>query len=413
MRARVEWALLVTALLAPDDLPAEEWQTSTSWRMGVASSDRELSDHAGAGAGSAWLRVGTNLTNTLDVRMEGWAAESLIDGRGQGSAELREARLRWRGDGTDVMFGRQILPWGRADKINPTDVLVGRDTTLMFFDDDDQRRGALSLVVDYALGDGLRLGTYWLPELRPNVIPFRATGFVLEEEASRFDPAQYAIKLDRSGGGVDWSVSWFDGLDRSGRVRVERMTPSSIQLATQHERLRMVGMDAATTWQGYGLRTEIAHFMPKRDSSSIGNHSQDQTFGVVGVDRNLPDDLYANIQGIVRHTQNHTDYRDIPNPVDRAVSLVNDLRNGQTDATQHGLSCYLKKNWDNENWQADLFSLYYAGSGDYLVRPKMHYKLNDEVRLSLGAEHFQGNDDTQLGSLRRNSMVFSEIRYGF
>ncbi|NGZ06113.1 MAG: hypothetical protein G8237_07125 [Magnetococcales bacterium] len=46
--------------------------------------------------------------------------------------------------------------------------------------------------------------------------------------------------------------------------------------------------------------------------------------------------------------------------------MINDLRSEQTEATRHGLSCYVKKSWQNETPQAELFSLYYAGAGDYL-----------------------------------------------
>ncbi|MEO5347863.1 MAG: hypothetical protein H7834_16015 [Magnetococcus sp. YQC-9] len=101
------------------------------------------------------------------------------------------------------------------------------------------------------------------------------------------------------------------------------------------------------------------------------------------------------------------------NPMDQAVSLINDLRSEQTEATRHGLSCYVKKSWQNETMQAELFSLYYADAGDYLLRPKMSYKINDDVRLSLGVERYGGHDDTPLGSLRHNSMVFGEVRHGF
>ncbi|MBF0162571.1 MAG: hypothetical protein HQL88_09815 [Magnetococcales bacterium] len=413
MRWRITWALTVLAFVAFEARSADEWQTATSWRMGVASSDRALNDRVGAGMGSAWLRAETTLAETLGLRMEGWLAVSQADGARKGAAELREARLRWRIHQTDLTIGRQILPWGRADKINPTDVLGGRDSTLLVLDDDDQRRGSLALVLDHALGGGLRLGAYWLPELRPNLLPFRAPGFALQQPSSRFDPAQFALKLDHSIGKVDWSLSWFDGLDRTGRLKVDQITPSSIQLTTDHSRLRMLGVDVATTWQGYGLRAEVAHRMPKREDDTVGNHGQQQTFAVVGIDRNLPDDWYANVQAIVRHTQDHTEYRDMANPLDRAISLMNDLRSGQTVATQHGLSGYVKKSWDNENLQAELFALYYAESKDYLLRPKMHYKWNDEVRLSLGGETFQGHADTPLGSLHRNAMLFGEIRHGF
>lgn len=208
-------------------------------------------------------------------------------------------------------------------------------------------------------------------------------------------------------------ASWFDGLDRTGRLQVERITPSAIQLSTTHDRLRMVGLDATTTWQGFGLRTEVAHFMPQTEGALVGNRGSDQTFGVLGLDRNLPNDWYVNVQAIVRQTWHHTAPRDIANPLDRTLSLMNDIRTNQTEATRYGGSIYLKKNWNNETVQTDLFALYYPDSGDLMFRPRIDYKVNDDLRLSLGMERFLGGDETPLGSLRKNSLVFTEVRHGF
>lgn len=293
------------------------------------------------------------------------------------------------------------------------DILNGRDTRMIAFDDADQRRGALALTMDYSLRNGMRLSGHWLPELRADRLSFRAPGVELHEARDRFDPTQYAIKLDRSGGKLDWSLSWFDGLDRTGRLRVTQVTPTAIQITTENKRLRMLGMDAATTWEGYGLRAEMAHLMPHGERDTITNRDRDQTIGVIGMDRTFPDDWYGSLQGFARHTWHHEQYSALTNPLDQAVALMNDLRGDQTCATRYGWTLYLKKPWQNETLQTDLFTMYYIDSQDWLIRPKVQYKINDDWRIALGMERFLGDADTTMGSLRRNSLVFFEVRQGF
>ena len=54
---------------------------------------------------------------------------------------IREAYLDLSHGPLDLRIGKQIIAWGRADRINPTDNLTPRDYTLLVPDDDDQRLG--------------------------------------------------------------------------------------------------------------------------------------------------------------------------------------------------------------------------------------------------------------------------------
>ena len=49
----------------------------------------------------------------------------------------------------DVRAGRQIIAWGRADGVNPTDNLSGQDLTLLVPDDVDRRLGTTAVRASY------------------------------------------------------------------------------------------------------------------------------------------------------------------------------------------------------------------------------------------------------------------------
>ena len=59
---------------------------------------------------------------TADVFMETAGAERL-------RPRLREGYLYLRRPGLEVRAGQQIIPWGQADAVNPTDFLTAKDYT--------------------------------------------------------------------------------------------------------------------------------------------------------------------------------------------------------------------------------------------------------------------------------------------
>ena len=69
------------------------------------------------------------------------------------TGELREAFVDVRLGRLDLRAGRQIIAWGRADGVNPTDNLSGQDLTLLVPDDDDRRLGTTAVRASYYVGD--------------------------------------------------------------------------------------------------------------------------------------------------------------------------------------------------------------------------------------------------------------------
>ena len=63
---------------------------------------------------------------------------------------VREGYLAYDTSALSVRLGRQIVAWGRADRINPTDVLSPKDFTLLSYDDEGQRTGIDAMKLRYA-----------------------------------------------------------------------------------------------------------------------------------------------------------------------------------------------------------------------------------------------------------------------
>ena len=394
--------------------PVEELGISTSLRQGAWLSDRSLNDEKGFLPAMAWLRLQPPEVDGAILRLEGWiAARDLSDGdmdEGEGiKGELREAYLGWFGDWHELRIGRQIVVWGRADRLNPTDNIGSRDARLLVPEDDDQRRGSLMARERLALGDHT-LDLFWLPEFRPNRFPIRMPppGIALRDVDHDWEPAQFAAKLERTGADFDWSLSYFDGLDRNADFALE---PATLRLV--HNRIRVIGADAAATIGRYGLRGEIAYAHTEDGDGDDPTVKNPFVFAVVGGDRSFFQYLNVNLQYFARVTRHYRDPRDIGDPALRAAAVGAAAASGQLDPVQHGMSVRIAYSWLNETLDTELAAIGILSDGSFALRPKIVYRAADALRLTAGADLLRGGDTDTFGRLRDNSTVFVELRYGF
>jgi hypothetical protein len=403
--------LIASPARAEEPPPAESLEPlalSGSLRAGYWSSDRKLDDRHNFTPMSLWLKSLPDLGGGWRLRAEGWVAdERPLEGE-KPKGELREGFLSWHGEALDFGVGRRIVAWGRADKFNPTDVIGSRNYTRLFAEDDDQRRGSLIANAAYAIGD-LTASLYWLPELRPNVYPLAVPdGVTVLDQEGRFDARQFALRLDQTGRGFDWSVSYFDGLDRDPDARIEGVGPGgAVSVRPLYRRARAVGADFATAIGGFGLRGEAAYRQADDRNAADFFDKGDTLAAVIGVDRDLTDSVNVNVQYLVHHVIDFEDPR--PNLLAERAALINN----QLTRTQHGASFRIAYRGLNDTLTLELAGAGYFTDGGYALRPKASYALSDAVKIIAGLDFFFGPDDSFFGQLRKNRAGYVELRYGF
>lgn len=413
-------AFLLLALIpapAPADEPApsiyDRLDLGGSVRAGYWTSDRKLTDERNFTPVSVWLKAAPDLGDGFGARVEGWLYDERPAAGRRPNAELREGLLSWRGESVDFTLGRRIVAWGRADRINPTDVVGSRDYTLLFTDDADQRRGSLMATGAYGFGD-YTATIYWLPEFRPNIYPIlQPAGVEVTEQGGGFNAAQGALRLDRTGGAVDWAVYYFDGVDRDPDFRITGLGPSSVSVSTVHRRRRMIGVDFATNIGEYGLRGEIAYNLEPSPAAADAFDQRSFLAAVVGVDRNVAAHLNVNVQYLLHRVTDYADPRTLPDPTVRAVAVRGALLDNQLERTQHGITVRVAYAALNETLTLEVAAGGYFTDGSAFVRPKVSYAITDNVKVIAGLDLFFGDELSFFGQLRRNRTTYLELRYGF
>lgn len=396
---------------APEKSVLQKLDVSGSMRAGYFSSSRKLDDRTNLGAGSLWLKATPNLGGEASVFVQGWMRND-DSFRGDGySGRLREGYLNFSAGNADFRIGKQIIAWGRTDRLNPTDNLTPRNFTLLVPEEDDQRMGALVAKATYRLGDVLLSGV-WLPSMDPNVIPIAVSpGTYFTENVPHTD--SFALKIDRSGGALDWSASYFTGLDINPDFAIGAVTPTTTNLILEHNRIHVLGMDAATALGRYGLRAEAAYTWTSNAGANDFLVKKPFFYMVMGGDRTFFENLNVNVQYYLRHVSNYADPQTIANPLLRLVAIQGAVLCNQFDRFQHGVSLRISNKWFNETLEGEITGVGSFGRSNYFVRPKLVYAFSDNMKGSLGLDMYRGASNTFFGQLEKNSLVFAEMKYGF
>lgn len=384
-----------------------------SLRAGYWSSNRRLDDETNIGVASTWLKLDKKLDSGLGLFAEGYLANEDIFGDQRDTSRLREAYVDARSDAWDFRFGRQIVAWGRADRLNPTDNLTPRDFTLLVPEVDEDRFGSLAAKATWNLNTTTGLTGIWLPDFQPNVVGLPPAPGVVYQENIPTGSRQWALKLDQSGGRIDWSVSYFDGYDLNPDLSFGASSSSINVVTLDHHRIKVLGADAATTVGAYRYAVEAAYTRTEDSDGTNPFVRNPFVYAVFGVERDFGNNLDVIVQAFAREILNYSNPEAITDPATRSLAVQQAVAGNQYDSHQQGISVRIGKKWFNETVEGELAGAFLLNRSGYLLRPKLSWAASDNLKLITGVEYFGGSDKTSYGVLEKNNGVFAEARYFF
>lgn len=414
--------LLIPLLLMPVPGPpgigppfhGNAWAEEGGWLSGSVraswwSAGKTPEAGPGAQASSLWVKSGASLFDgKAALRGEGWLRDdSYYQGGYPAKADLREGFIDISTENFDLRAGRQIIAWGRTDAVNPTDNLVMRDFTLATPEDADQKSGVGALKGAYSAGD-FRIIAAWLPEFRPNRLPFPKGTPLMDEEKPDGTWSQWAAKLEYTASDYEYSVSYFDGFDHNPDFA---LTGAGVTM--RYGRLKVYGADGAFTSGRYGFRAEAA-YLASEDAAGNDPFSKNPVFfAVAGGDRTFGDNFNVNLQYLFRQVINYRAPASITPAAALPLAEAAAFAANQYDETQHGMTFRIGNKWLNDTLEAEMAGLVWLQHGDSLIRPKITYAATDTIRLSMGADSYQGPHDSFFGRLTDFTTFFFELRWGY
>jgi hypothetical protein len=399
-------ALVASAVLAAPALASPA--IDLSGRTSTWSSDRTGSDEGIEAAAEVWARVRPVLGDGATLRLEGWVGVN-PDGTGRVAGDVREAQVVLTEGKFTVSAGRKVSVWGRADRINPTDVAAARDYRRLIEDEDDNRLGLVGASLSAPLAGGT-LAIHWLPEFRATVLPIVLAGYGLPTRNDRpYSPAtQFALRYERFGGRLDWSVTYAEVADRTPWLAIEPSATGTPTLVQFHPRLAMLGGDLATTLGDFGVRLELAGYHYANGATRGQAGRLPRFVGVMGVDRSFRGQWSIIVQAVLRLSRKFA----LAPGASPAISDRNNLIHSAWQDTILGGTLRIRKGLAGDRAAIEATAAAFTGGGNY-VQLKASYRLNDSLRLSVLAEHHGGARGTFFGQLRPNNTISFAVRAGF
>lgn len=367
---------------------------------GIWSSDRQLDDDPSVVNGTVRIHGTMPLQENASVKLDGVLGVEDSRSRSDRLHQVREGYVQRKTEGGKIRLGRQLIAWGRADKLSPTDYFAARDYTMLTSDDEEQKRGVDALRATVHLGDFDIQGVVANGDAR-NTLPFRIPNS-LDSYQSR---NQFGLKLDRYGEGLDWSVSFYRGMDRNPNLVPDTATSATV---SSHDNVSAIGVDFAAASGALTYRGELAYFKTSDSTGNAPYRRNDHLDFIVGADGSPFRDANLGVQYYGVAVSNYSSAV-LADPLAKAGALLgNQLR-----SFQHGVTLRFAQGWLNDTVQFELRANFGLTDGGRYVFPKLVYKPVDLWSVSIGREYFSGSEGSYFGQFRKNSGVFSEVRFSW
>jgi len=373
-----------------------------------------------------------------------------LQGADQGTfVDLREAYVNGYLGPVDIRLGKQIIVWGRADALNPTNNLTPIDFRIRSPLEDDIRIGNVGARA-FLRFSPVRLEGVWMPVYLATELP----NVGLPEFVS-FGPPKYP-SLDLRNGLVagrvhlelpafDMSVSYLRGYAPLPGLTLTSVTfdpvnPSVIISRTAYDQ-QVVGFDFSTALgEVMTLRGEAAYRRPYDWQNKPYAARPDLQY-VIGADHTFFGSLSVIGQYLGRYV---FDWERVPlsampldpnvlkmDPTDPTfdsnywVPTVTDAANlvlartsqvlfNQTAQVQHVAT--LRFDWllAHETLSVSTLGLVNFTTKEWLVAPRIGYRFNDAMTAYVGAQVFSGPTETLFGLIEEVlSAGYAELRYSF
>lgn len=401
-------AVTVAAWVTVAAKAAPAWQGELAGGVIAGSGTRDLDDQSsylgftaaakGSVASEGWRGWGRG---TLDVPHDG--PQGTADGR----LTLRELALRGERGRWAATLGRQKITWGRADGVNPTNVLGWRDFGRPAIWDDELYRGVDAARLDRRLSSRDQFSLFAVSRWRASRLPA-----ALEAQLSALGPGRsdaieagrpaWALRYETLREGFDAALTVARVADSTPYLRPDPEAPSLLQ--RRYGESRLLGADFAWSRDPWVFRGEFAQLWREEAPTA----PRDELTAILAAEREIGEQVNINVQWI------RSRYRDFVPPAALGplaqAAVITGVLFHQQRAADTGASLNLTLRPSNQVGSLQVSVIGYRG-GESLFRLRGEYPHGERGKLELLAEHYRGPAGSSFETLARNNGVWLRWSY--
>jgi|GEM_PF-1631990 len=363
---------------------------------------------------------------------------------------LKEAYVQVRKPNYSFALGRQIVTWGKLDNVVVLDRFSPQDyKRFILYDKQERKLPMLMAKFDY-FGDNFDLEAVAAPFLKHSAVWFFDSDWAVYDQLKRsFLEGAYPLAtkdviarintvereklVDQTLDNIQCGLRWrqrLEGADiglyymyvnnslpglrestANGNILKRFLnyptnanlaqllglapTDTDLTLIEEHPRTQVIGIDAETVLGAYGLRGEFAATLggPYLRSDFSYVRKDNIIFGL-GIDHRTADNLYYNIQFIETII---LDYE----------PLFPEEEYG------HQITATLTKEFLRGKLILGLRHAYNISYGDWMLNPKLTYKIKEGLEGTLAGFLFNGDPTTMFGRYSDKDLFYLQLKYNF
>lgn len=339
--------------------------------------------------------------------------DSVVEGSVE-SVELGEAYVDIYLENTDLRVGRQVVNWGTADGINPTNYINPRELSLA-----DAGSGGKPLAILKATYYGKKTDMTGVIvfDFEPQEIPEEleiATGQLIPgfggfpspaEIENTLENMEFALRVEKRIAGWDAKLSYFHGWGDYPALWIELQPgfPPQFEAKSQYQQVDKVGLATAGSLKKVGLWSEIAYVMPREIEemrNAFVSFSMNEPYlqAVLGADYTFGK-IY--LEGQYIYYQNGT----LLSPYGQYETGV-DIRAGNYLMVQSSYEI-------SQSHSLRLGGIVNLQDSSYTLMPQYTYAINEVTDLSLRGGLFFGGGGTEFGMLKSMDFIGLGIKVSF
>ncbi len=433
-RWSVRWCVATGVFVAgTPDAQALSMDYELSVRSTQWSSDRQLNNLGGVWDNALWAQT----------RVSGPAGELVFKGvvdeptrsTGHRNFQTRELLFQQNLGRLDLAYGRKIIAWGKADGLNPVDVVSPKRFTQLSPSDADLRYGRDGLHLKTALSfnsdketnsDGLlsvSIVTGGASHELPVTIP---EGGLLSRQLASGSP-DIALKLDktwRTPGhyALDTSLMAYRGADLFADLRISSLSATQAAAQLLNRRQTVLGADASVVIGSTVWRGEFAASRPITDASghaAVLDFQKRPAYGFVGgPEFRLSEHATLGVQVALKFVDGFESVSQrlsgLPSALQSGLLPAAQLQSAMADQShpvRRGGTLRWASQWYDEQFTTELAVVALWPDRSGIGRANLQYKPSDRWAWEVGAEGFYGPGSTFFGLLKRNNLIYLQTRY--
>jgi hypothetical protein len=397
-----------------------------------------------AAYGELSLKIQTKKLKYGDAFAEARLRYGLQQGSRIQLVDLREAYVNLYTGPLDIRLGQQIIVWGRADAVNPTNNLTPSDLRVHSPNEDDRRVGNFAARA-FLNFQPIRIEGAWVPLYLPSEIPL-----TLPDGAQLVAPnyPNFNVKNSTVAGRVHLELPAFEmsasylygyapmpGLEYAGTFTAGS-PDAHVDIRRRPYNHQVIGGDFSTTVADWlGVRGEVAYRLPMHWQTRDYAPNPDVMY-VLGFDH-----TFDTVSVIAQYVGKYTikwrappppgsygvdDLRRIGTEVDattiplvadavpRAIYPHNQQLFGQEEHIQHMASLRVEWLALHQTLSMSALGLVNFSTGEWVAFPRVAYQFTDALTGTVGAELYEGPHDTLFGSISGElSAGYAEVKFSY